>query len=131
MNEQLTPAALGFSMPAEWEKHEATWLGWPHNPTDWPGKLEPIQGGYGEIVRKIAPGEIVRILVNSRTHEAHVREILKKTGVAAGRVQFFRFPTNRGWTRDFGPVFVRRAKPQRRVAIARFRFNAWARYPDW
>ena len=66
MNEQLTPAALGFSMPAEWEKHEATWLGWPHNPTDWPGKLEPVQWVYGEIVRKIAPGEIVRILVNSQ-----------------------------------------------------------------
>ena len=84
-NEQTTPAALGFSMPAEWEKHEATWIGWPHNPTDWPGKLEPIQWVYGEIVRKIAPGEIVRILVNSRAHEAHVRKILK-TGRRRRRV---------------------------------------------
>lgn len=118
-------------MPAEWKKHEATWIGWPHNPTDWPGKLEPIQWVYAEIVRSIAPGEIVRILVNSRKHEAHVRNILKKVGVPASRVQFFCFPTNRGWTRDFGPIFVRRAKLKREVAIARFRFNAWARYPDW
>jgi len=118
-------------MPAEWEKHEATWIGWPHNSSDWPGKLEPIQWVYGEIVRKIAPAEIVRILVNSRKHEAQVRMVLKQVGVGASHVQFFRFPSNRGWTRDFGPIFVRRAKPKREVAIARFRFNAWARYPDW
>jgi len=52
-----TPAELGFSMPAEWEKHDATWLAWPHNPTDWPDKLDTIRWVYGEIVRKIAPGE--------------------------------------------------------------------------
>jgi agmatine deiminase len=127
----FSPAALGFSMPAEWDSHEATWIGWPHNPTDWPGKLEPIQWVYAEIVRKIAVGEIVRILVNSARHEKQVRSILKLAGVAMARVQFFRFPTNRGWTRDFGPIFLRREKPRREIAIARFRFNAWARYPDW
>ncbi len=60
-----TPASLGFSMPAEWETHEATWLAWPHHPTDWPGKLDTIRWVYGEMVRKIAPGETVRMLVNS------------------------------------------------------------------
>jgi len=118
-------------MPAEWETHEATWIGWPHNPTDWPGKLDPILWVYGEIVRRIAPGELVRILVNSASHEKRVRGILKLAGVPMTRVQFFRFPTNRGWTRDFGPLFLRREKPRRELAIARFRFNAWARYPDW
>ena len=49
-------------MPAEWERHEATWLGWPHNPTDWPDKLDTIRWVYGEIVRKIAPGEILRTI---------------------------------------------------------------------
>lgn len=126
-----TPAAGGFAMPAEWERHEATWLGWPHNRTDWPGKIAPIHWVYGEIVRKIAPGEIVRILVNSEQHEKQVRRILTRVGVDLGRIEFFRFPTNRGWTRDFGPVFVRRNEPPREVAIASFRFNAWAKYPDW
>ena len=126
-----SPAALGFAMPAEWDSHEATWIAWPHNPTDWPGKLEPIQWVYGEIVRKITLGEIARILVNSAAHEKHVRKILKLVGVPAPRVQFFRYPTNRGWTRDFGPIFLRRETPRRELAIARFRFNAWARYPDW
>ncbi len=126
-----TPAAGGFAMPAEWERHEATWLGWPHNRTDWPGKIAPIHWVYGEIVRKIAPGEIVRILVNSEQHEKQVRRILTRVGVDLSRIEFFRFPTNRGWTRDFGPVFVRRNEPPREVAIASFRFNAWAKYPDW
>ncbi|MGD0545444.1 MAG: agmatine deiminase family protein [Candidatus Acidiferrales bacterium] len=126
-----TPAASGFRMPAEWEPHEATWLGWPHNPTDWPGKLEPIHWVYGEIARKIAPGELLRILVNSSAHESLARKVLKNVGVGMSRIQFLRFSTNRGWTRDFGPIFIKRAKPRPEVAIARFRFNAWARYPDW
>lgn len=126
-----TPAAGGFAMPAEWERHEATWLGWPHNRTDWPGKIAPIHWVYGEIVRRIAPREIVRILVNSEQHEKQARRILTRVGVDLGRVEFFRFPTNRGWTRDFGPIFVRRDEPPKEVAIARFGFNAWAKYPDW
>ncbi len=122
-------------MPAEWEPHEATWIGWPHNRTDWPGKFAPIHWVYGEIVRKIAPAEILRILVNSKAHEARARRVLTRAGVDLSRVEFFCFPTNRGWTRDFGPIFVRRggsgAKQRAEVAVLRFRFSAWARYSDW
>jgi len=126
-----TPAALGFRMPAEWEPHHATWLGWPHNASDWQGKFAPIPWVYGEIARALVPGEIARILVNSAAHERQARRVLERVGVDHTRVEFFRFPTNRGWTRDFGPLFVRRSKPQSELAIARFRFNAWAKYPDW
>jgi len=126
-----TPTGLGFRMPAEWEPHHATWLGWPHNRSDWPGKFAPIPWVYAEIVRKLTPGEMARIFVSSAAHERQARGVLARAGVDLGRVEFFRFPTNRGWTRDFGPIFVRRMPPQREVAIARFRFNAWAKYPDW
>jgi agmatine deiminase len=118
-------------MPAEWEPHEATWLGWPHNRTDWPGKFAVIPWVYSEIVRKLAPGEIVRIIVNDKHHEERARRTLLRTGVDLERVEFFRFPTNRGWTRDFGPIFIKREGKQREVAIARFRFNGWAKYPDF
>jgi hypothetical protein len=47
----------GFRMPAEWEPHQATWIGWPHNRTDWPGKFNAIPWVYGEIVRKLTQGE--------------------------------------------------------------------------
>jgi agmatine deiminase len=123
-----TPAQLGFRMPAEWERHEATWIGWPHNLTDWPGKIVPIHWVYGEIVRKLAAGETVRILVNDRAHEATARRVLERTGVEMARVEFFRIRTNRGWTRDFGPIFVKR---KGEIAISKFQFNAWAKYKDW
>ena len=118
-------------MPAEWEPHAATWLGWPHNKSDWPGRFAPIPWVYGEIVRKTAPGETVRILVNSAAHERQARRVLEKVGAPLDTVQFLRFSTNRGWTRDFGPIFVRKDSPPADLAIARFRFNAWAKYPDW
>jgi agmatine deiminase len=118
-------------MPAEWEPHEATWIGWPHNLTDWPGKFAPIPWVYGEIVRQIVPGEIVRIIVNSKAHEDKARHILKRIGVDLARVEFFRFPTDRSWTRDFGPVFVKRDAPRADVAVAHFGFTGWARYPNW
>src|SRR5438445_7543143 len=126
-----TPASLGLRMPAEWERHHATWIGWPHNASDWPGRLGPLPWVYAEIFRKLAPGDIVRILVTAGPHQRKARSVLERAGVDLGRVEFFRFPTNRGWTRDFGPLFVRRPSPRADVAIARFRFNAWAKYPDW
>ena len=120
-----------YRLPAEWEPHEATWIGWPHNLTDWPGKFAPIPWVYGEIVRQLVPGEIVRILVNSKAHEEKTRRVLRRTGVDLARVEFFRFPTDRGWTRDFGPMFVKRDTPCPDVAIARFGFSGWAKYPNW
>lgn len=131
-NPSLTPATLGFSMPAEWEPHEATWLGWPHHPTDWPGKLDAIRWVYGEIVRKLAPGELVRILVNDRSEERLARRHLARAGAPLKQVEFIVHPTNRGWTRDSGPIFVRRGRGRRsETAIVHFHFNAWAKYRDW
>ena len=118
-------------MPAEWERHHATWIGWPHNKSDWPGRFGPIPWACAEIVRKLTPGEVVRILVNSPVHERAARRALTSAGVSPDRAEFFRFPTNRGWTRDFGPLFVRRSGRSAQLGIARFRFNAWAKYPDW
>jgi agmatine deiminase len=122
-------------MPAEWEPHEATWLAWPHRLSDWPGKFATLPWVYGEIVRHITPGELVRVIVTSARHEAQARKVLTRVGVDLSRVEFFRFPLDRGWARDFGPIFVRRsesgADSLSTVAIARFRFNAWAKYPDF
>lgn len=117
-------------MPAEWERHEATWIGWPHNTTDWPGKFASIPWVFGEMVRKISVGEIVRIIAQP-AEERKATRILKLAGVDLKHVEFFNFPTNRGWTRDFGPMFVKKEAHETDVAVARFRFTAWAKYPDW
>lgn len=129
--EQESPAAQGYRMPAEWDLHAATWITWPHNARDWPGKIATIQWVYGEIIRKLAPGELIRILVNSRAQETQARRVLDRVGVERDRVAFLRFPTNRGWTRDCGPMFVRRRGANPDVAVIRFRFNGWAKYRDW
>ena len=130
-NHATTPAQLGFRMPAEWEPHEATWLGWPHNASDWPGKLATIHWVYGEMVRKLADGERVRILVPSQVHEERARSVLARAEANLSTIEFFRISTDRGWIRDFGPIFVTRDRPTSEVAIARFQFTAWARYSDW
>ena len=114
-------------MPAEWEPHEAIWLGWPHNAADWPGKIAAIHFVYGEIVRRIADSEVVRIIVNDVSHETKARRVLNKVGVSPAMVEFFHVPSNRGWTRDTGPIFVRN---DREIAVAGFKFNAWAKYDD-
>src|SRR5215213_3655852 len=127
-----TPAVLGFSMPAEWEPHEATWLGWPHHATDWPNKIDTIRWVYGEMVRKIATGETVRILVNHKAEQKLARAYLSRAGANLERVEFIMHPTNRGWTRDSGPIFVRRPiKRTGETAIVHSHFNAWAKYNDW
>src|SRR5215467_9800327 len=87
-NTGATPAELGFAMPAEWAKHEATWLGWPHNETDWPAKIDTIRWVYGEMVRKIAEGEIVRILVRNKAEEKFARTYLKRAHANLKNVQF-------------------------------------------
>ncbi len=119
-----------FTMPAEWDRHEATWIGWPANVTDWPGKFAPISWVFGEMARKITPGEHLRILVNNPAHETRARRVLLRAGVDLAQVSFFRVPTNRGWTRDMGPMFVR-SEETGQTAIVRFRFTAWAKYPDY
>ena len=115
-------------MPAEWEPHEATWLGWPHELTDWPGKFAPIPWAFAEIVRHLSPVERVYLLVANRATESRVRTILKKSGVSLDAVDFFRVPTDRGWMRDSGPICVRNNAGE--VAFNHFVFNGWAKYAN-
>lgn len=114
-------------MPAEWEPHEAVWLGWPHNPDDWPGKIAAIHFVYAEIVRRIVDSEKARIIVNDDRHEQKARSVLARSNVSLDRVEFFRVPSNRGWTRDTGPIFVKGIDG---ISVAGFKFNGWAKYGD-
>ncbi|MFZ0745447.1 MAG: agmatine deiminase family protein [Terracidiphilus sp.] len=124
-----TPRELGYRMPAEWDRHEATWLAWPHNPEDWPGKFQAIPWVYAEIVRLLAEQEWVHLLVEDAKAERRARGILESAMVNLDRVVFHAWPTDRGWTRDSGPIFVRNGEGQ--VAITNWKFNGWAKYSDW
>jgi len=115
--------------PAEWEKHDATWLAWPHHEPDWPGKLAPIPWVYAEIVRVLARNERVEILC----HEPSVRESalahLKSHGVGPGpNVRLHTVPTDRVWLRDSSPTWIAQ---DRRLELVNWRFNAWAKYDNF
>jgi agmatine deiminase len=128
MADDELPRHLGFRMPAEWEPHAATWLAWPHNPRDWPGKFSAIPWVFGEIVRHLHRHERVRVVVADAQHEGRARRVLEKVAVDFAQVDFFRFPTDRSWLRDSGPIFVRN---ESEIAATCWRFNAWAKYDNW
>jgi len=115
-------------MPAEWEPHEATWLGWPHEVTDWPGKFAVIPWACAEIVRHLSQVERVYLIVENRAAESRVRSMLKNSGANLGAVDFLRIPTDRGWMRDSGPICVRNESGE--VACNNFVFNGWAKYAN-
>ncbi|MGH9606490.1 MAG: agmatine deiminase family protein [Terracidiphilus sp.] len=124
-----TPRELGYRMPAEWEPHEATWLAWPHNPEDWPGKFQSIPWLYAEIVRLLCAHERVHLIVEDARTRQRIAGMLERAGANLDRVTFHEWPTDRGWTRDSGPIFIRNAEG--RVGLTNWRFNAWAKYSDW
>jgi agmatine deiminase len=131
---EATPRELGYRMPAEWEPHEATWLAWPHNPEDWPGKFQAIPWVYAEIVRLLSAREFVHILVDDAKAGQRALRILERAGAALERVSFHLWPTNRVWTRDSGPIFIRKdgiRNVEDSLAVTNWHFNAWAKYPDW
>src|SRR5882724_5067912 len=124
-----TPRELGFRMPAEWEPHAATWIAWPHEVTDWPGKFQPIAWVYGEFARYVTQVERLRVLVRNRGDENKAKSVFKKSGANLDAVDFYQHETNRSWTRDFCPIFVKNAAGD--TAITDWIFNGWAKYDNW
>jgi agmatine deiminase len=102
----MKSAVHSFRMPAEWEPHDATWLAWPHYHDDWPGKFEPIPWVYAEIIRHLARHERVELIVNDAASEKRARKVLDRANALSDNIRFYRWPTNRVWTRDSGCTFV-------------------------
>src|SRR6266849_3283444 len=119
---------MPYRMPAEWEAHEATWLGWPHELTDWPGKFAPIPWAFAEIVRHLSHVERVYLMVENSAAEKRVRSILEKADAHLEAVDFFQVPTDRGWMRDSGPICVK--DDRGKISYNHFVFNGWAKYPN-
>lgn len=122
------PGPRGFAMPPEWEPHRATWLAWPHERTDWPGKFAIVPWVYGEIVRVLSCNERVAILVANTKHEQRARAVAKKAGADLAKVDFYRIPTDRSWVRDSGPIFVTNKRGDK--IATRWKFNGWGKYPN-
>ena len=117
-----------YRMPAEWERHAATWIAWPHFRGDWPGKFDPIPWVFAEMIRNLAPHERVEIAVPDAATEAKARKTLDRAGALSPNLRFHRWMTDRIWTRDSGAIFVEETGKLRALD---FRFNAWAKYPNY
>jgi len=116
-------------MPAEWERHDATWIGWPTHEPDWPGKFAPIPWVYAEIVRALAPYERVEILCQDDAVCEEARAALTMHGVDAAQYRLHVQPTDRVWLRDSGPTGVHRADGS--VALVHWGFDAWSKYDNY
>lgn len=117
--------------PAEWERHRATWLAWPHKEESWPGRLEHVPPRFAEMVRALVAGERVEILVRSDEEAASVRRLLAEAKVATENVGLHRVPTDDAWIRDHGPTFVVVGAPPALAAVD-WGYNAWGgKYPPW
>lgn len=126
-----TPHTLGYRMPAEWEAHAATWLAWPHEPTDWPGKFEAIPWVFAEVARNLQEGERIRVIVSGKAEEAVAKSVFKRSAVNLKQVDFVHLATDRSWTRDFLPLgVVKGSGKKRETALVKWKFNGWARYPN-
>lgn len=121
--------SLGRRMPGEWEKHEATWIAWPHHEPDWPGKLAPIPWVYAEIVRALSEFERVEILCHDSAIEDSARVVLSAHGVKEDRYRMHVVQNDRVWLRDSAPTGVLLADG--RVELLNWGFNGWAKYENY
>jgi agmatine deiminase len=135
-----TPGALGYRLPAEWERHEATWLSWPRREgISFPDSFDHVLPTLRAMVEALIDSEQVCINICNGAHEAEAREVLR--GLSAERITFHLIPTNEPWCRDHGPIFLTRdADPKsatgriRRgeLAIVDWGYNAWGnKYPPF
>jgi agmatine deiminase len=118
---QATPAELGFFMPAEWQRHAATWLTWPKDPLTWPDRVPQVEEIYLEMMAALTPNETVNLLVDNEATEEAVRSRCKFEG--RENIRFHRLETVDSWIRDYGPNFIVNAQGE--LAYNHWIFNAW------
>jgi agmatine deiminase len=127
-----TPKQLGYFFPAEFAKHEATWLSWPHKEASWPGKIKTIYPVYAQFIKLVAEGEHVNINVGSEEMKQQALHYLKDVSADLNRIKFFIHPTNDAWCRDHGPAFLINAAAEQKKIIVDWGYNAWGgKYPPF
>ena len=126
------PSKNNYVFPPEWEKHEATWLSWPHKEASWPGKMETIFEPYCQFIAILSLSEKVRINVRDEEMKSFALLHIQKTKADISKIEFFFHPTNDAWCRDHGPAFLVNRKAEQKKVIVDWDFNAWGgKYPPF
>src|SRR3990170_4221685 len=127
-----TPKELGYFFPAEFAKHDATWLSWPHKEASWPGKIKTIYPVYAQFIKLVAEGEYVNINVGSEAMKQQALHYLMDASADLTRINFFIHPTNDAWCRDHGPAFLINPQAAQKKIIVDWGYNAWGgKYPPF
>ncbi|HMK33131.1 MAG TPA: agmatine deiminase family protein, partial [Nitrosopumilaceae archaeon] len=125
-----TPKSLGYSMPAEWEKHDATWLAWPHDPVTFPNRVKKIENIYLQMILALHKSENVNLFVTDLNMKARVTKLLVQKGIDLQKINLYVWDYADVWFRDYGPIFVLN-KEKRQIAFVHWIFNAWGeKYKD-
>lgn len=122
-----TPAQAGFHMPAEWERHEGTWLQWPQE-KGYRGYQLKLEGMWLQMVDALHHHEKVHVIVADEKQRDHVVHQLEYFDIGLDNVYLYIIPTDDVWARDNGPTFVINEAGD--VAITDWEFNGWGnRFP--
>ena len=115
-------------MPPEWAEHEATWIAWPHEPTDWLEKTPAIEWVYTEIVRWLSFSERTEILCKDEALLERASFCLEKARVPKSGYRLHVLANDRSWLRDSAPTAVWNGSS---VEWVRWKFRAWAKYDNF
>lgn len=129
---EQSPKSRGYYFPAEFAKHQATWLSWPHKEASWPGKIETIYPVYASFIKLVAEGEKVNVNVVDEAMKQKALRYLEHAGADLNNVQFFLHATNDAWCRDHGPAFLINPRAEQQKIIVDWGYNAWGgKYPPF
>ena len=118
-----------YRMPAEWETQKSTWIAWPHNKEDWPGKFNEIPRVFGKIISELSKFQLVNILIKDKSDQKKIIFFLKICGANIKNIRLIVCKTDRAWTRDFLPIFIKNEK--KKNILSKWEFNGWAKYKNF
>lgn len=105
--------------PAEWDEHEAVWIGFPGHFPEWPLKLAEAQeevAAFANAVHDDGKGEQVVLVCRDEDDARRARLLAQPT------IEVLVEPFGDIWLRDTGPIIVDQDGAQRAL---RFGFNGW------
>jgi agmatine deiminase len=112
-----------FYFPAEDEKHEGTWLTWPHNKTYGYSTRKDLEPVWIAMTEALSSSENVHIIAYDKKEKNHIDSVLRDSETDMSRVDYYLFPTDDSWIRDNGPIFLRDSTGE--LIISNWQFNGW------
>ena len=117
------PAELGFSMPAEWARHERTWMAWPTEGYTLGEDPADAYRAWSQVANTIVRYEPLTMVVDPSPEARASADAWLDPAVR--RIER---PLNDAWMRDIGPTFLTR-RPDGggpgELAVADWVFNGW------